>query len=1484
MKNYLLLFIVLFVAQAINAQPVLNPCMLDQSIDISTGYDHANGTHYMPVGTVLQKDEYWSLVDGEAKAGLPFPQCATVAHWWACSTRAGMLVSGSSLQYGQNNQVDKTMNSNCGSCGIFGNTNRHYVFERQFKLELGGQTSVNGMLDIRTWADDKILKINIIGPVPGAITGLTPLTNVNCTSHQCTDWTPTFTFNASGVYKLQITVGVKGSGPGCNASGSLQLQVSGNIRASLPGHHLVKNEFFGKRTTICAPAYACPDIYQTDLIGSPCVAPNTTGLFTLTPHCPSTTYLFDDGMNTPISNTGNTVTLPPGNYTMTATDANNCTYTRNFDIGNPSIAPIASQCITPGTTVAVNPVTSSYAPITDMQVNAGGWQSPFTPYLGVGNHTIEVRDANGCIASENFDIGNLFTTSLSASPTCFNPTATLTATNSPTGVVGPLNYSYFWGANPLGTTTSNTQTVSNGGNYSVMVTDAFGCSASNTVTAIPEPVFTYTLSDPCIPTTLTVSAGPVGGTYTYSLDGGPYQSSNVFNITNSGSHTINVQSAPGCDVSQTFSVLAAQPCCITLAQLTNSSLVIPHGTSQSQIAATTGPIYSSVSNIIIEGDYIVDQDFTFLNCPNIIMNPNAHIIVDPTVRFRVESSVIRAGCSSMWKGITQDDPAFTQISYLEIINSTLMDMEDGVRSINGANLIVKDNTFTRNNVGIQIIESDPGYSYANGRCDIQGNTFTSNLSPLLSPYTYKDRGEHGIKLISCYTVDIGIQSNSIPSNPNNFSNIYNGIYIEPDVTGHIDQYHIADFNMTNITAGISEADILNKAYTYPRGSAIFCPSGKHSTNIYQDVKIIPYSNSVLNITNCDKAVVLNGINSEIQYLNADNCMVGALMGSTDGHNYDFAGLNINNSFISAEFAGDANDVRVQESIFDQRTDAIISTSGDCKWPKGISVIDPMPNTSTLDLSHNYIYMKSIGGEAIDLSGLGPNALIYYNTIQFTSTNLSDPVSPYNSAYLKGIAIKNTELAQIKENTINGQPSFTQFVNDYMNNVITDRRSTGIYVDRCIDLEINCNFMDNTIEGLYIMDYCNTGPDKVSGNSFNDHYIPIYFTPNGGNEGTLGDVGTPSDNNNNTYGAGDDPSLPAPQSGFKLWRYTLASIPSGEQYYSHPSILPSRVLQSEISSGPGLNDYIAVQNAPGFNIPPPCINGGYTYSIIQPGGGSSADERAIAVAEDSVQYSNYPEVSEWMDERALLEVLYEDPAYRASDTRLQSFYNSVISTTKEDIRAANKAIGSLADSSLRANSTLWEAQYQLAESANNAISSSKQYELNEKEINRLLLLNMKFGVDSLSMNDSSFICNLADQCPYVSGTAVHKARTLRTLYGTGYFYDDKKICNAVGVYKTDNPNDERNIVQIIKNTKVNHGITGSITIYPNPTSGAIEMKYELPMDGELLFYDMLGREMQRVQLNAAYHNDYASLNLPNGVYTWVCQCSGQTIANGKLIKR
>lgn len=186
---------------------------------------------------------------------------------------------------------------------------------------------------------------------------------------------------------------------------------------------------------------------------------------------------------TPVQSTATATAIPAGSYTVTVTDANGCTQTASATVNN-SGAPTVS--VSAQTDASCNGATDGTATVT-----ATGGSSPYTyswnttpvqttataTGLGAGTYTATVTDASGCSASATVTIAEptpVTGTTTTTAATCSASDGTATVTAS--GGTGP--YTYSWSTSGTGATESNLA----GGNYTVTITDANGCTGTATAT------------------------------------------------------------------------------------------------------------------------------------------------------------------------------------------------------------------------------------------------------------------------------------------------------------------------------------------------------------------------------------------------------------------------------------------------------------------------------------------------------------------------------------------------------------------------------------------------------------------------------------------------------------------------------------------------------------------------------------------------------------------------------------------------------------------------------------------------------------------------------------------------------------------------------------------------------------------------------------------------------------------------------------------
>ncbi|MBL7787632.1 MAG: BspA family leucine-rich repeat surface protein, partial [Chitinophagales bacterium] len=175
-----------------------------------------------------------------------------------------------------------------------------------------------------------------------------------------------------------------------------------------------------------------------------------------------TSYIWSGGA-TP--NSANNTFANSGTYTVTVSDANNCSATANRTI---TVNTLPNANIT-GTTTACSSVS----------LNATGgtsyiWSGGTTPnsanntFTNSGTYTVTVSDANNCSATANSSI------TVNTLPTA-NITGTTTACSSVSlNATGGTSYTWSGGATP----NSANNTFTNSGTYTVTVSDANNCSAT----------------------------------------------------------------------------------------------------------------------------------------------------------------------------------------------------------------------------------------------------------------------------------------------------------------------------------------------------------------------------------------------------------------------------------------------------------------------------------------------------------------------------------------------------------------------------------------------------------------------------------------------------------------------------------------------------------------------------------------------------------------------------------------------------------------------------------------------------------------------------------------------------------------------------------------------------------------------------------------------------------------------------------------------
>jgi gliding motility-associated-like protein len=259
--------------------------------------------------------------------------------------------------------------------------------------------------------------------------------------------------------------------------------------------------------------------------------------------------------------------LGAGSYTCTITDANGCTNIQTVTITSPP----AITLTTSSTPSVCGSPTGSASVVAGG--GAGNYQYSWSPSGGTaatesgllgGQYVVTVTDGNSCTATATVNVTGAST-----------PTATITsstnilcnggnngnATVAPSGGNGP--YSYSWSPSGGNAATESGLTA---GSYTVTVTDADGCTATDVIIITEPPLLTSTASFTDVlcfgGTSGTATMNPAGGNPAYNYAWAPSGgNAAVATGLSAQSYTCTVTDANGCTT--TSSVTLTEPTALT---------------------------------------------------------------------------------------------------------------------------------------------------------------------------------------------------------------------------------------------------------------------------------------------------------------------------------------------------------------------------------------------------------------------------------------------------------------------------------------------------------------------------------------------------------------------------------------------------------------------------------------------------------------------------------------------------------------------------------------------------------------------------------------------------------------------------------------------------------------------------------------------------------------------------------------------------------
>ena len=307
------------------------------------------------------------------------------------------------------------------------------------------------------------------------------------------------------------------------------------------------------------------------------------------------TYSWSSG-----SSTTNTLSgLAAGTYSVTATDANGCSTSAQYTVGQATaiVVTVPNDTVPSCNSLTNNGTLTASAtggtPAYTYSWTGGTTTNPVTG-LSVGTYTVTVTDSHSCTATGSGSV------SVSVHPITFGQAQITNAscfggTNGQ--IIAPINggsnpITYSWSA---GSSTNDTLSGIGAGTYTVTATDANTCSASASFTVGQATAIVVTVANDTVPScspatthgtlTATVSGGTPG--YTYSWTGGA--TTNPIANLGVGNYVVTVTDSHNCTATASAAVsVSVHPITFNAPQITNVSCL--GGSNGRIITSVTGGV------------------------------------------------------------------------------------------------------------------------------------------------------------------------------------------------------------------------------------------------------------------------------------------------------------------------------------------------------------------------------------------------------------------------------------------------------------------------------------------------------------------------------------------------------------------------------------------------------------------------------------------------------------------------------------------------------------------------------------------------------------------------------------------------------------------------------------------------------------------------------------------------------------------------------
>lgn len=290
--------------------------------------------------------------------------------------------------------------------------------------------------------------------------------------------------------------------------------------------------------------------------------------------------------------------------------------------------------------------------------NGGNLYTDFYKYDHVGNSWSAITAFSGSMRSHtcSFSIGNFGYVGMGYTGGQVNNLyqynfCSVTNTVTPTppscngGSNGSINLTLSNATAPYTYAWSNAATIEDitgliAGNYSVVVTDSYGCTSTNTVTVSAPAVLSVSVTSSgmiCMGATTTMNGSSSGGTNPYSYIWSTGATTQNITASAAGTYSIVVTDSKGCTASAFTSLTQFPAPTVTLASTPGSCSTCTNGTASATVSGGVTPYtyqWSPSGNTTLNATGLVPGNYTFcatdLNgcttCSVVIVSSNNSIV------------------------------------------------------------------------------------------------------------------------------------------------------------------------------------------------------------------------------------------------------------------------------------------------------------------------------------------------------------------------------------------------------------------------------------------------------------------------------------------------------------------------------------------------------------------------------------------------------------------------------------------------------------------------------------------------------------------------------------------------------------------------------------------------------------------------------------------------------------------------------------------